>query len=317
MIEQIDQPEKIEVRYLEALRAVVEEGSFGAAARRLGYTQSTISHHISGLEQAVDIAVFERPGGPRPVRLTPAGKIMLGCAENVLEHLRATRADLEALRSGTRGTLVVGTFQSASVRVLPEVLRRLAESRPGLRVNLHESDEQELLLAELIAGELDLTFTMEPVTDERIEVLELFEDPVVVISAAGGPLNTGAKAVLIDELGSLPLIGQHQTPYRRLVEDGLRRAGIEPQVVFRSGDNEAVQALARVGVGHAVLPLLAIDPNLPGVVIRRVEPPIPPRTVGVAFARSRRHPGVPYFIEATRDVCRELVQTTPMLRSLD
>lgn len=62
----------IELRHLAAMTAIVEEGSFGRAAVRLGYTQSTVSQQVAALERAVGGPVFDRPGGPRPVRLTPS-----------------------------------------------------------------------------------------------------------------------------------------------------------------------------------------------------------------------------------------------------
>ena len=60
----------VELRHLTTLAAVAEEGTFGRAAERLGYTQSTVSQQIAALERAVGGAVFDRPGGPRPKRIT-------------------------------------------------------------------------------------------------------------------------------------------------------------------------------------------------------------------------------------------------------
>ena len=62
----------VEVRHLRALRAVAEEGSFIGAADILGFSQAAISQQIAGLEKAIGQSVFDRPGGPRPVTLTPA-----------------------------------------------------------------------------------------------------------------------------------------------------------------------------------------------------------------------------------------------------
>nr|WP_244194960.1 LysR family transcriptional regulator [Amycolatopsis niigatensis] len=54
--------------------AIAEEGTFSRAANRLGYTQSSVSQHIAALERTLGGAVFDRPGGPRPVRITPRGR---------------------------------------------------------------------------------------------------------------------------------------------------------------------------------------------------------------------------------------------------
>ena len=67
----------LELRHLAALDAVATEGTFGRAALRLGYTQSAVSQQIAALERLVGAALFDRPGGPRPVELTPLGDLLL------------------------------------------------------------------------------------------------------------------------------------------------------------------------------------------------------------------------------------------------
>ena len=67
----------LELRHLHALLAVADEGTFSRAATRLGYTQSAVSQQIAGLERMLGTPLFDRPGGPRPVELTEAGRAMV------------------------------------------------------------------------------------------------------------------------------------------------------------------------------------------------------------------------------------------------
>src|SRR5262245_26748986 len=78
---------ELELKHLVALQAVATERSFGRAAERLGYTQSAISQQIAALERVVGEPVFDRPGGPRPVELTPCGQVILDHAEQVFRRL--------------------------------------------------------------------------------------------------------------------------------------------------------------------------------------------------------------------------------------
>ena len=87
----------VEIRHLAALRAVAEEGTFGAAALKLGYAQSAISQQIAALERHVGHRLFDRPGGSRPVTLTRAGELLLGHAESIMTRLSAARIDLDSL----------------------------------------------------------------------------------------------------------------------------------------------------------------------------------------------------------------------------
>src|SRR5215210_5465580 len=102
----------VELRHLAALQAIAAEGTFGRAAQRLGYTQSAVSQQIATLERLVGQRLVERPGGPRPVSLTEAGRLLLRHAAAIVARLEAARADLEALGAGAAGSLRVGTYQS-------------------------------------------------------------------------------------------------------------------------------------------------------------------------------------------------------------
>src|SRR5437667_11240259 len=79
----------LELRHLIALKAIAEEGSFGRAAKRLGYTQSAISQQIAVLERIVGQRLIERPGGPRPISLTEAGRLLPTHADRTAARLPA------------------------------------------------------------------------------------------------------------------------------------------------------------------------------------------------------------------------------------
>src|SRR5437667_11746953 len=101
----------VEVRHLAALRAVAEEGTFGAAALKLGYAQSAISAQIAALERFVGKRLFDRPGGSRPVTLTRAGDLLVTHAEGIMTRLSAARIDLDSLGDDeVGGPLRVGTY---------------------------------------------------------------------------------------------------------------------------------------------------------------------------------------------------------------
>src|SRR5215813_7527281 len=77
----------LDLRHLVALKAIADEGSFGRAAERLGYTQSAISQQIAALERIVGLRLIDRPGGPRPISLTEAGQILLRHADAIQARL--------------------------------------------------------------------------------------------------------------------------------------------------------------------------------------------------------------------------------------
>src|SRR6266480_6851391 len=149
----------VELRHFLALEAVSREHSFAKAALTLGYTQSAVSQQIATLERQVGQKLVERPGGPRPVSLTEAGRLLLTHAAAIAARVAAAQADLAALGEGEAGTLRVGVFQSVGQRILPELMRRYLLAWPKVNITLTESANDEDLLALVERGGLDLTFS--------------------------------------------------------------------------------------------------------------------------------------------------------------
>jgi molybdenum-dependent DNA-binding transcriptional regulator ModE len=92
----------LQVRSLLALVAVAEEGSFIGAARRLGYSRSTISHQIAQLEAAVGMSLVLRGSGSRSIAVTPAGRVVVSHGRAVLRLLENAEAQLAERTAGER-----------------------------------------------------------------------------------------------------------------------------------------------------------------------------------------------------------------------
>ena len=218
----------IEIRHLAALEAVAVTGSFARAARQLGYTQSAVSVQVATLERAAGVRLLERPGGRRPVVPTDAGERILRHAVRLTAQLQAAEADLTALAEGTAETLRVGTFQSVSIRFLPDVVRRLMQVRPGIEVRLQEAPYEDELLALVERGRLDFTFALVP-PEGPFEHVELLRDPYVLLTQEGSALAQREIAPTLAEIGRLPLVAYSRSTYG--IEALLRSRGIEPHVV--------------------------------------------------------------------------------------
>src|SRR5256885_2844588 len=115
----------LELRHLAALEAVGRTSSFGRAARELGYTQSAVSQQIAHLERVVGQRLVDRPGGPRPVSLTEAGRLLLRHADAIVAQLDAAEADMAALPGGAASPLPARVPQSGGARTPPARLRQV------------------------------------------------------------------------------------------------------------------------------------------------------------------------------------------------
>ena len=289
----------VELRHFLALEAVAKTGSFGKAATALGYTQSAVSQQIATLERQVGQKLVERPGGPKPVSLTEAGRLLLTHAEAIAARVAAAQADLAALGDGEAGTLRVGVFQSVGQRILPELMRRFVRQWPKVEITLSESADDRELLALVERGELDLTFCDLPLVEGPFEWAELLRDPYVLVV----PASSDLERPTLREIAQMDLIGHKHCRTLVRVEAAFRQP---LHYVFQSDHNQTVQALVAAGVGSALVPRMTMNENDPAT--RLIElPRIPPRMLAIGWHRDRyRTPAARAFVETAEAVCAEL-----------
>jgi DNA-binding transcriptional LysR family regulator len=310
----------VEVRHLAALQAVADEGSFHAAADRLGYTQSAISQQVAALEQIVGQRLVGRPGGPRPVYLTEAGTLLLRHATAIRARLAAAQADLAALEGGAVRALRVGAFQSAAARLLPELLPGFAATWPDVEVLLTESATGNELLTMIQRGEVDLAFTTLPLPEGPFAAAELHEEPYVLLVRAHDQLAIRSERPSWGELARLPLVGQRECSAGLAGERALRERGFELNLVARSDDNGTILSLVASGLAAALVPRMLADLGLADQRLAALEPepPLPARRVAIAWHRDRElAPAARAFVELTIEVCRGLASATIPGASLD
>src|SRR6185312_16948137 len=102
---------------LRIVQQVAETGSFTRAAETLGYTQSAVSRQIAAMEAAAGAVIFER--SRRGVALTPAGRVVVRRATEILADLAATETELAGLRDRLAGRLTVGAYPTAAMALVP------------------------------------------------------------------------------------------------------------------------------------------------------------------------------------------------------
>jgi DNA-binding transcriptional LysR family regulator len=297
----------LDLRHLVALKAIADEGSFGRAAEKLGYTQSAISQQIAALERIVGLRLIERPGGPRPISLTEAGQILLRHAEAIQARLLAAKADMSALEAGDAGRLRVGTFQSVGAKIIPRLLRRFSESHPQVEVVLRESQDESELLEMIERGDLDVTFWTLPVEPGPYETIELLHDPYVLVVPAESPMAALKRPPTLKEIVLQPIIGFNHCSAMDHVESQLASTGRAPNIVFRSDNNGTVQGLVGAGVGLAVSPRLTVDEDDTSIAVIDLHGRIPARVIGLVWHSERhRSAAAEAFVDSAIAVCRDL-----------
>jgi DNA-binding transcriptional LysR family regulator len=267
----------LELRHLATLDAVAVAGTFGRAADRLGYTQSAVSQQIAALEKAVGGAVFDRPGGPRAVRLTPLGEVLLAHARELLARAATAEDAVERFKAG-EGRVTIGTFQSVTNALLPRVVRQVRAQYPrcDIRLSEQESDPPPL-------DDLDLLFFDGRVPGD-VEQVKIIDDPYVLVAPPGmfpaGPVPLAA-------LDGAPMVAQPPICDQARVERTLAEMGVAPLIVFRTADNHGVLAMVHGGLGVAVVPSLALA--LAHEELSTHDLAIAPREIWLAWRAGRTH----------------------------
>ena len=296
-----DRSTAIEVRHLAALAAIASEGSFCAAADRLGYVQSAISAQLTQLEQAVGVRLVECSRGQGVSALTDAGRRLLDRAERVLSCLEAARKELEALTTGQAGSVRVGLLSSTAVSLWPGLVAGLACQHPEIEVLGSEAATSTALLERLRAGELDLAICEQPSDGATFGFVRLIEDPLVALVPLSSPL-LAEQPIPMDRLACEVLIGPECRQAEARIAERVRAAGAEPTFAARLDLHPVIIEAVLAGVGIALVPRLSVASVGPGIAIVELAN-APTRVLTLAWLRARgRSP-------AARELCSVAIES--------
>ena len=305
---------RIEMRHLASLAAIAEEGSFSAAALRLGYTQSGVSQQIATLERAVGHKLFERPGGSRRVTLTPVGAVLLAHTKPLLERMAAVQADIARLAEDATLVIRIGTFSSVANTFLPSLVQSFMRAWPHVTVELVERPDDDELVKLLEEGALDASFVMPPMDDGPFLVEELITSDYVAIIPREFGVPPSDDPIDLEDLADFPLIAYRHSREQNRSENFLRGRGIEPHIIFRSDDNGLVQKVVGVGLGAAIVPPLAVAAGDKDIIVRRIVDCPHPWSVGIARHKDRfLPPALDDFIYIAHKVAKEYQRVTAEL----
>ena len=284
----------MDLRRLTSFLAVVEEGSFTRAARRLGIRQPSLSLQIRTLETEVGGPLLERL--PRGVRLTAAGRALLPEAQTAVRAAERAGAAARMALGLEAGELELATLLSMAVGILPHAIARWIERYPDITIRMREYTHRTLLEDDVRAGVGDLA--LGPVPESWEGPLErLGWEELVVVLPASDPL-AGVDTAPLDVFAERHwILFQPGHGLTEVVEAACRQAGFQPRVAVRTTQVEAATRLATAGLGPAMVPDNVVPPGLSASVVR-LDPPVLRELA--AYTRSDWSPLGSAFLEALR-----------------
>jgi DNA-binding transcriptional LysR family regulator len=281
------------LRQINYLMAVVEEGSFTRAAQRLSVAQPSLSQQVRALERELGGPLLERM--PNGVQLTAAGRAFLPEAKAAASHA-ARAADAARTMLGVPGReLEIGTVTSLAVGLLPQALARWHRRHAETAVFLHEFTHRRDLFAAVRGGLGDLGLGPRPSSWAGPIIRLGWEEFVIVLPSYDPLARTNGKHLALEQLADRDwvLLDPDHGLYE-LTQRACAKAGFVPRAAVRTGQVAAAAQLAAAGLGPTLLGSHAVPAGLDAALIR-----VRPRLVRevVAFTRSAWSPAAEEFIE--------------------
>src|SRR5215472_1670365 len=232
---------------LETFLEVARLSSFSRAAEKRFRTQPAISSQIRALEEEVGARLLDRSGGK--VSMTASGKLFLKYAEETIEARRAALTAIAETERVPRGEIIVGANEGTCLHILPEVFAHFKRQYPDVAVNIKRADYAKILES-VIDNTVDFGVVSLPVTDNRLTVVLIHRDELVIIAPPDHPLAR-MKSATVAEASRFPLVVPKAGHTRDALENLFHERKLKPRYAMELDSSELLKRFvaADVGVG--------------------------------------------------------------------
>ena len=230
---------------LETFLEVARHASFSRAAEKRFRTQPAISSQIRSLEEEVGGKLFDRSGGK--VSLTAAVKAFQKYVAETLEARKAMLVSIAEMERVPRGEIIVGANEGTCLHILPEVFADFKKQYPDVSVNIKRSDYAGILES-VIDNSVDFGVVSLPVADNRLTVVLIHRDELVIIAPPSHPLGK-MKSATMAEVAKFPLVVPKVGHTRDALEELFRERRLKPNYTMELDSSELLKRFVAAGVG--------------------------------------------------------------------
>lgn len=241
----------MDLRSLKYFVETVRLRSFTAAANSLGVTQSTISKMIRQLEDGLGEPLLIRD--TKQFQLTDSGRVLMEQAQDILQRVDRLHAELHAVQALQGGRLDIGIPPMINM-LFTEVLQEFKQKHPKIELNLHE-DTGMGMEAMVSNGDLEMGLSILPIKpDNRLSWSHVARHEVWAIGHKNC-FKSLHPVITLSELADMPLIFLNEDfALTRSLRLAFAQAGLAIKVNAQSGHWDWVAAMAKAGMGVALLP---------------------------------------------------------------
>ncbi len=259
------------LEYLRTFIDVIKLGSFSEVAKKLSISQPAVSFQIQKIEQELGARLIDRR--QKKLMLTEAGKRLLYFAEQFDAEYQVLLHDLEHLKEGVAGNLVISASTIPGDFILPHIVSEFKKRHPAVDIQLVITDSAKVIES-IKSDEYDLGFCGLSPEDPSLETFKVAEDEITLIAFPEHPF-VSRKHISIHELSSEPLIFREPTSgTQRSVEAMLLNTGFDlsqckPALIL--GTTEAVITAVEARSGIAFVSNLAIKKSIALGLLKEVK----------------------------------------------
>ncbi len=281
------------LRLLPVFVVVAETEQVTVAASILRMPQPTVSRALGTLADLIGTPLVERQG--RGITLTGAGRELLPYARAGLDAVAAGVAAVAQDGVVGQGEVAIAFQTVLGETVVPALIRRFRERYPGVRFALTQGSRQRCL-DDLERGTSAVALVSSP-AGAAGEVIELYEEPMVLVVPRGHHLATAPRVTLAELAREELIVLKSGYGLRDLIETLFADSGLEPRISFEADDSHTARGLVSAGLGVTVVPSYVPDAD---TVQLRIDHPGARRTIGAVSRRGVAVPAVAAFLDFLR-----------------
>jgi DNA-binding transcriptional LysR family regulator len=301
---------RLNLRQVEAFKAVIEQGTVSRAAEVLNVSQPAISKLIAHLEEDIDLSLFERIKGR--LAPTPYGMRLYEEVDRIFAGLRQVENAVDAIRRDEQGRLLIGVMPALSGSFIERATTGFLARQPGVFCSV-QSRSSQWITEGLVTRKLDVGLVIAPIDNPYVVTEPLMGHPVVCIAPLDHPL-AGKTVVTPQDLIGVPFISfDPESHTSQRVVGTLDAHGVVPNTVMVVNVSPTLCEFVAAGVGVSLVHPLIVGGLRDRLAIRRFEPAIQLDFHLCRISDSRNARLVDAFLAATREAATEISRSIPLV----
>jgi len=243
----------MDIHQLEVFLAVTDSASVTKAAARMRLSPGAVSIRLHALADELHTELFRRSG--KRLLPTPSAFRLADLSRTLVKQVSQIREQFENDPVKDSRPFHFATGVTTLIYRLGPTLRKVRKTFPQAEIQVTVGVTEQIVSG-LLEGKFDLGLISLPVSDEKLSILPLFEEELLVLRPSTTAVRGGhIGSIAASDLANMPfLLYPKQSNMRSIIDQFFREIGLSPRVIMEADDTEAIKRLVEAGFGYSILP---------------------------------------------------------------